>query len=209
MFELTTPRTLTFPPAKRMFMPGDYVTFSRAWPESVNIKPGETYQVVHHQETPYDLSYILPADDWKDIDLSNQEATGEKLYPAMESSMFQILIGLKDGNYEVIPYMPQNEYVLGLEHTNMRPDVNDAKRKYLGGIVPSDTPADDPRLKLITLKNMTPFYLRLYVDHGDFEKCVFRLIVNRCKLEHVPNPTEEQKNKRVIRYITEIARRIE
>jgi hypothetical protein len=213
MIRLEFPRTLTFPPAKREFDVGDFLTFSNRWPENLGIKPGMTYQVVWHQEVPYELHYILPANDYKDVDISDPTsytATGpENLYPyGANNTLYQILFGLKPGNFVVHLYMPANQYILGLEYTNMYPSQNvmtDPKLKYIGAIRWHDTPYYDPRLKLITVYNMLPFYFRFLVDLGDFEKCVAPLIINHCMLNPIANPTAEQKSKNLIRYVTEIA----
>lgn len=217
MFKIEFPRTLTFPPSKREYETNDFVTFTQVWPTNLGIKPGMTYQIIWHQNVPYVLKYIIPVGDYKDVDLSDPStysATGpENLYPyGTNNTLYQILIGFKPGNYIVHPYMPQNQYILGLEYTNMSPtndNMTNAKLKYVGGIRPGDSPYYDPRIKLVTVYNMLPFYLRFLALDGyssnDEEKCIAPIIVNHCQLQEAPDATAEQKAKNVIRYVTEIS----
>jgi len=87
-------------------------------------------------------------------------------------------------------------------------NMSSPKYKYIGSIKPEDSPYYDPRLKLVTVYNMLPFYLRFLVDTGDDEKCIAPLIVNHCQLKDVTaTATPEQKLKNVIRYCTELAYR--
>jgi hypothetical protein len=120
-------------------------------------------------------------------------------------------------------YMPSDQWILGLEYTQMYPsdaNMTSPKYKYIGSIKPEDSPYYDPRLKLVTVYNMLPFYLRFLVDTGDDEKCIAPLIVNHCQLKDVTNGitsvnaagqsvttplTPEQKARNIIRYITEIS----
>ena len=239
MLRLEFPRTVEFPPAKREYEVNDIVTFSQAWPNQLGVLPGHTYQVIWRQDVPYDLSYIIGADDCKDVNLADAQggppATSgvENLYPyGTNNTLYQILIGLKPGNYMVHLYMPADQYILGLEYTQMYPsnaNMTSPKYKYIGSIKPEDTPYYDPRLKLVTVYNMLPFYLRFLTDVGgavdlsgnpDAEKCIAPLIINHCQLKDVTSGltsvnaagqtvttplTAEQKNKNLIRYITEIA----
>ncbi|MGA2160174.1 MAG: hypothetical protein ABSG90_13295 [Dehalococcoidia bacterium] len=222
MIRLEFPRTLTFPPAKREYEVGDLLTFSTAWPAGkIGITPGLIYRVKWHQEVPYDLHYIIPENDWKDVDISDPTSysaapnTPEMLYPyGTKDTLYQILVGLKPFNGMLHLYMPENQWILALEYTKMYPSndamtpgSSDPKRKYIGSIKWYDSPYYDPRLKIVTVYNMLPFYLRFLMDLGDYEKVIAPLIVNHCQLEDVTkDATAEQKAKaQVIRYVTEIA----
>ena len=197
-----------FPTVPRILGIDDLVMFSPHWPQGLGISPGQTYKVEYSQQVPYDLNYILPGNDYRDVNFSNEEA-GEKLYPTQSESLFEILIGLKEGNFSISPYMPIDQPVFTLEHTEMRPSVIDPKRRYLGAIRPENSPADDPRIKLYTVLRLTPFFWRVFVDQGDYEKCTLSLIINRLKIEKIEQPTPEQlKKARKLPYITEVARRI-
>jgi hypothetical protein len=216
---LEFPRTLSFPPAKREFEVGDLITFSDAWPAAskLGISPGVIYRVKWHQEVPYDLHYIIAPNDWKDVDISDPTSyspapnTPEALYPyGTKNTIYQILIGLKPFNGMLHLYMPENQWILGLEYTKMYASndaMSDPKRKYIGSIKWHDSPYYDPRLKIVTVYNMLPFYLRFLIDLGDWEKVIAALIINHCQLEDVTNTlSAEQKAKAtIIRYVTEIA----
>jgi hypothetical protein len=230
MLRLDFPRTIEFPPTKREYDVNDIVTFSPAWPTQLGILPGHSYQVIWRQDVPYDLPYIITAADWKDVNLADAQggppATSgvENLYPyGTNNTLYQILFGFKPGNYMVHLYMPSDQWILGLEYTQMYPsdaNMTSPKYKYIGSIKPEDSPYYDPRLKLVTVYNMLPFYLRFLVDTGDDEKCIAPLIVNHCQLKDVTNGitsvnaagqsvttplTPEQKARNIIRYITEIS----
>lgn len=225
MLRMEYPRTVEFPPAKREYDVNDIVNFSTAWPAQLGIQPGHTYQVVWHQNVPYDLSYIIGAGDYKDVNLSDGDnissalAASENLYPyGINNTLYQILIGFKPGNYMCHLYMPADQYILGLEYTQMYPsdaNMTDPNKKYIGSIKPEDSPYYDPRLKLVTVYNMLPFYLRFLVDLGgvtdvfgnpDAEKCIAPLIINHCKLNDITaNATPQQKAMNMIRYISELS----
>jgi hypothetical protein len=216
MLRLEFPRTIEFPPSKRQYQVNDFLTFTPAWPVQLGIAPGHTYQVVWRQDVPYDLHYIIAPDDWKDVDISDATSAAststaqQNLYPYQSSTtIYQILFGFKPGNYMVHLYMPNDQFILSLEYTGMYPSDNNMTnpiRKYIGALKPEDSPHYDPRLSLITVYNMLPFYLRYLVDDGDYEKCITNMIINHMKLTDVTgSATPEQKSRNIIRYVTEIA----
>jgi hypothetical protein len=216
MLRMDFPRTLEFPPTKREYAVNDFVTFSKAWPGQLGILPGHTYQIVWREDVPYDLSYIINGSDWKDVNLADGQggspsSTGsENLYPyGVNNTLYQILFGFKPGNYMVHLYMPQDQYLLGLEYTQMFPsntNMSNPKLKYIGSIKPEDSPYYDPRLKLVTVYNMLPFYMRFLVDTGDDEKCIAPLIINHCQLKDMTDlATDQQKAQNLIRYVSEIS----
>jgi hypothetical protein len=134
------------------------------------------------------VSYILPNNDYKDVLLDNT-TNGVKLYPDAEGRVYEILVGLKPGDYHVIPYIPTGKYVLGLGDASMYPDVTDANKRYLGAITPEDSPADDPTVKLWAIKDYDGWVLRTYVLDGvGFEKCVLEFKVVKHELKEVPKP---------------------
>lgn len=236
MLKLDFPRTLEFPPAKREYQVGDFLTFSNAWPTQLGISPGHTYQVVWRADVPYDLSYIINAQDYKDVNISDNtqntptDPAYENLFPyGTSNTIYQILIGLKPGNYMLHLYMPYDQWILGLEFTNMVPNdanMSNNRLKYIGSVKPEDTPYYDPRLKLVTVYNMIPFFLRFLVDKGDDEKCIAPLIINHCQLKDLTpgsSPVNGSSNEianyntmlaaynnavskaQMIRYVTEIS----
>lgn len=235
MIRLSFPRTIEFPPTKREYQVGDYLTFSSAWPSNLGIAPNHTYQVAFRQDVPYDLSNIIQAGDYKDVNISDNtqnDATNplyENLYPyGTQNTLYQILVGLKPGNFMLHLYMPYDQWILGLEFTNMVPNdqnMYDPRLKYIGSIKPEDSPYYDPRLQIVTVYNMVPFYLRFLVDTGDDEKCIAPLIINHCQLKDLTpgqlptNPSASQQaaynvamatynnavaKSQIIRYVTEL-----
>ena len=229
MLKLEFPRTIQFPPSKREFDTGDILMFSSAWPTNLGVIPGHTYRVKWHQDVPYDLKYILPQADYRDVNISDNtqntptDPAYENLYPyGTSNTLYQILIGFKPGNYMVHLYMPFDQYILGLEFTNMVPNdanMTNPRLKYIGPIKPEDSPYYDPRLKLVTVYNMLPFYMRFLTDNGasgDYEKCIAPLIINHCQLEDLtvaPKVGPEQiaaynaavAKAQIIRYVDEIS----
>jgi hypothetical protein len=226
MLRLSFPRTIEFPPAKREYQVNDYLTFSSQWPTNVGIAPNHTYQVVWREDVPYDIWNIIQAGDYKDVNISDNtqnvatDPAYENLYPyGSQNTIYQILIGLKPGNYMLHLYMPYDQYILGLEFTNMVPNdqnMTDPRLKYIGSIKPEDSPYYDPRLTLVTVYNMVPFYLRFLVDTGDDEKCIAPVIINHCQLNDLTPPAtgatpaqtaaynQAVAKAQMIRYIAEI-----
>jgi hypothetical protein len=209
MFEIDLLPTITFAPKPKLLQPNYFVTFSPRWPDNVGIKPGRTYQIVYTQQVDYLIKRTLPANDYADVNLSNENA-GEKLYPEMPNSLNEIAVGMKEGNYVVHPMMPQNMPINVLEYSMMFVDLTDANKKYLGGYRPESSPPSDPRMRIYCVRLMDPFFLRIYVDTVvGYEKCILTLTINRCRL----NMLDEDQARKVLErskyipYITEIARR--
>lgn len=185
----------------RLLQEKQLVQFSSRWPDRTGIEPGAVYRVDSRQEVGYDLHYIISPSDYKDLNLSDQEA-GLKLYPTVNDHLYEIAVGLKDGNYLLHFHSPAGDYLYRLEYTGMSPRLDDPKQRYLGAMTPEDSPYDNPMLTIYTLRDMDPFFIRVYVDSGDYEKVVLGLTINRAILSKVETPTEEQK--RVARYVPSI-----
>ena len=155
---------------------------------------GKLFEVI---DTPmlvnYPVSYILPGDDYKDIDLSNATG-GLNLYPEAEYVLYQIALGFKPGDYIVHIYISgTDKYIYRLAETSMYPDISSATLKYLGAFDPESSPFDAPLLFLYAIKGVDPIYLRPYVLEGvDYEKVTMLFKINKCKLREIENPTEEQ-----------------
>ncbi|MDD4986711.1 MAG: hypothetical protein PHQ43_13200, partial [Dehalococcoidales bacterium] len=126
MLELRTPPLATVSPGvPKTLQEGYYVRFSDAWPETLNVK-GQTFRIERTNQVPYDLSYILPVSDFRDVDLSNSVGGGEGIYPEQSNTLYEIEIGFKPGNYLAHFYLPAGEFVSRLEQANMTPDVTSA-----------------------------------------------------------------------------------
>ncbi|GAI38217.1 unnamed protein product, partial [marine sediment metagenome] len=112
--------------------------FSEAFPDAHKWAKGKYFEIKESVLVSYDKGYILPENDYKNLDLSN--ATADlKLYPESEGVVYEALIGLKPGNYQVGLYIPGvNDYLLALGDTSSYPDLTDDERKYLAAITPDD-----------------------------------------------------------------------
>jgi len=199
------PEATVTPGVPKLLQEGYYVRFTDVWPDTMKEVKGKLFQIEKTNQVPYDLSYIIPSNDYKDIDLSNATG-GEKIYPVNTKTLYETLIGFKPGNYLVHFYIPAGEYLHRLEQAGMVPDVTNATRKYLGARKPEDSPYDDKRIFFYSVKDLEPLLARVYVDTGiDFEKIVIGLLVNKCYLKHIPSPTAEQMRlAKKIQFYTEL-----
>jgi len=192
-------------PEELLLQKGAWVRFSNAWPDTWKWATGKSFVVKEEPiVVPYAASYVLPGNDYKDIDLSNA-TDGLKLYPENESVLYQCALGFKPGEYLVHIYVPKDRYVYALGESSMYPDVADAARKYLGAKTPLDSPHTSPLLYFYFIKDMNAFYLRLYVSEGvDFEKCSVVFQINKCQLKEIELTPEQLEKALLIRYYTEL-----
>ena len=206
MLELKpTPLATVSPGVPKLLMEGFYVRFTNVWPDTLSEVKGKLFQIEKTNQVPYDISRIIPENDYCDIDLSNS-SSAENVYPENSKTLYETLIGFKPGNYLVHFYIPAGEYLHRLEQTGMVPDVSSTTRKYLGARKPEDSPYDDKRIFSYSIRDLEPLILRTYVDTGiDYEKVVIGLLVNKCYLKQIPSPTAEQMRlAKKIQYYTEL-----
>jgi len=199
------PEATVSPGVPKLLQEGHFVRFTDVWPDTMKEVKGKFLQIEKTNQVPYDLSYIIPSADYKDIDISNATG-GENIYPVNSRTLYETLIGFRPGNYLVHFYIPAGEYVHRLEQAGMVPDVASTTRKYLGARKPEDSPYDDKRIFSYSVKDLEPLILRAYVDTGiDYEKVVLGLLVNKCYLKQIPSPTPEQRRlAKVLRFYTEL-----
>lgn len=199
------PEASVSPGVPKLLQEGYFVRFTDQWPDTLPYVQNNFFKISRTNQVPYDLSYILPSNDFRDVDLSNN-AGGEFIYPENTKTLYQVALGFKPGNYLVHFYIPAGEFVHRLEQPGMVPDVTHATRRYLGARKPEDSPYDDKRIFLYFVKDLEPMILRVFVDTGiDFEKCVLGLTVNKCYMVAMPSPTADQLAKaKVIQYYTEL-----
>ncbi len=195
--------TVVIPP--KLLQEGYLVHFTEAWPSTLDHIRAKTFRIDAVNQVPYDLHYIIPASDYKDIDLSNNSG-GEKLYPTKTTTLYEVTLGFKPGNFLAHFYIPAGRNIHDLEYAGMAPLVTSATLRYLGARKPEDSPYDDPRIKFYFPYNVAPLIMRLYVLAGvDWEKVICGLVINKCKLRELPAPTQEQQLKaKVIRYYEEL-----
>jgi len=189
---LPTPEATVGATLPKLLQKGFFVKFSNEWPDTLPTVKGKFFRIARVNEVNQDLSYILPSNDFRDVDLSNQVG-GVNLYPENTKTLYELALGFKPGNYQVQFYIPAGEFVSRLEQTGMVPDVTVAARRYLGAFKPADSPYEDKRILLYFVKDLEPMILRTFVDTGcDFEKCVFGITINKCYLQEMKSPTPEQ-----------------
>jgi len=209
MLELRpAPLATVSPGVPKILHDGNYVKSTEKWPDTLSDVKGKLFQIEKTNQVPHDLSYIIPSNDFRDVDLSNATG-GENIYPENTKTLYETLIGFKPGNYLIHFYIPAGERMHRLEESGMvsstEPPVH-ATRRYLGARKPEDSPYDDKRIFTYSVKDLEPLLLRLLVDTGvDFEKIVMGLLVNKCYLKHIPAPTPEQlRLAKVIQYYSEL-----
>ncbi len=164
---------------------------------------GKFFQVVERNQVPYDLPYIIPPNDYRDVDFSDSATIPgiqENLYPIQNQTLYEIQLGFKKANFLAQFYMPAGQIVSRLEQTAMLapdpPTVTIANfaspLRYLGQRKYEDSPYDDKKIYIYTIKDMDAMIMRLFVDSGlpvivtDYEKIIVGLIVNKCKLVEIP-----------------------
>lgn len=182
---------------------GYLVHFSGDWPSTFTQIREKTFRVMATNQVPYDLSYIIPAADYRDVDFSNGTGTyQESIYPEKYESLFEVLVGFKPGNFISHWMIPASRYLSRLEYAEMYPDLSNAKRLYLGARQPKDSPYDDPRIKIYLVNDLEPLIMRLYCLTGvDYEHITVGLTINKCLMEEVQQPSQDELLKaKVIRY---------
>ena len=181
----------------RILLPNHWVKFSDNFPSSLSHVKGKTMRVVKQVQVRFTRSWIIKENCYLDVNLSNEDA-GEKLYPDNTDNLYEMLIGLKPGNYYVIPYFPADQPIYRLDYSDMSPLVSDAKLRYLGSVLPSDSPPGNETFKLYLVYELKPILLRIVADGGvAYEKATFEFMVNRCNMEEgkpaeniTPKPVE-------------------
>jgi len=175
--------------------------FTEAWPDGHKWAKGKYWEIVETAPVFYEKGYVTPGDDFIDLDLSNATG-GVKLFPEAEGVVYEMLVGLKPGNYQVGVYIPgPSDYLLALGDSPMYPDLADPERRYLGAITPTDSPYDNPLLKLWAIADMQPWVLKTYVLQGvTFGKPILGFRVAKHRLVQIEKPEVFTS----IKYFTEI-----
>ena len=163
--------------------------FTEAWPGTHKWCSGKYFEIKETVVLSYSLGYRLPGNDQKNLDLSNT-ADGLKLYPESDGIAYEILVGLKPGNYQISVYIPGvNDYLLALGDTSMYPDLADAVKRHLAVITPEDSPFDNPLLKLWTINDMASWILKIDMLPGvDFDSAILVFKIAKHKLAEISKP---------------------
>ena len=221
MFELLTkPLAEVRPGVPSLIQEKWFIKFSDSWdPARTNVvgqRPsggtyGKFFQVVVTNQVPYDIPYIIPANDYRDVDFSDSNVVPgiqENLYPRQDQTLYEIQLGWKEANFLAQFYVPASQVLSRLEQTTMiapdPPTVTVANfaspLRYLGTKKWYDSPYTDKRIYIYTIKDMDALIMRLFVDSGlpaiatDFEKIIMGLVVNKCKLVEIPTKFDDQGN---------------
>jgi hypothetical protein len=197
-----------------------YLKFSDNWPPArtnvVGSKPngsnyGKFFQVVARNQVPHDLPYTIPANDWRDVDFSDVTTIPgmqENLYPAQNNTLYEIQLGFKKANFLAQFYIPASQALSRLEQTTMvapdPPTVTVANftspLRYIGQRKWVDSPYDDKKIYIYTIRDMDSLIMRLFVDTGlpvlatDFEKIIVGLIVNKVEMQEITTKFDDAGN---------------
>lgn len=166
--------------------------FPQAW-ESLRWMPNKYFRIVKTTIVPFAFGLITPGVDWVDVALNNNNATqipSLNLYPVADGIIYEMLVGMGEGNYQIAPYIPASDrYLLRLGYDTMYPDLTSAINVYLGEFEPEDSPADDPMIKLWAVNQMQPWILKVYVRPGcDFEKPILVFKIAKHNLVEINKP---------------------
>jgi len=197
------------------------VKFSNNWPSTLpvtrqiaDVTQGKYFKIIQTNQVPYDLDYIIPANDFRDVDFSNTLTNFNiNLYPNSGNTLYEIQLGFKQSNFLAHFMIPAGEFLSRLEQASMIPNTVDARLRYLGARKWQDSPYDNKSIYIYTIMNMDALIMRLFVDSGfgvaalatDFEKVITGIIVNKCKLVEIVTPNEyQEKVAKEIPYYTDI-----
>lgn len=207
MIELRPPGvTLETKAQPRILLPDHWVKFSDKFPDALKHVKGKTMRVTKQVQVTFPRSWIIKENCYVDVNLSNED-TGEKLYPEAVDNLYEMLIGLKPGNWYLIPYFPAEQPVYRLDQSDMRPLLSDGKLRYLGNVRPEDSPPENKSFRIYLVYQLTPVILRLVCDGGvDYEKCTLDLLINRCQLleRSDTNPMPDYVTPKRIEYLDEL-----
>ena len=183
---------------------GDYVKFvssDRRAKFSPDVYAGATFKVTKTQRVVFDRAFIIPPNDYTELDLSND---GLGLYPERPTTLYEILIGLK-GSKEMLIYIqiPAGKYLNRLEKSDLYPVPADPTRRYLGFIDLQASTIDEPKLLVYSLKDMESIIFQVYNDSSDYQKIIFRFLVNKCQI--APVKPEEAKEPKLIWHWEDLA----
>lgn len=163
--------------------------FTEAWPDAQKWAKNKYWEIKETVIVFYPVGYRLPGDDQKNLDLSNATA-GLKLYTESDGIAYEILVGLKPGNYQIGVYIPGvNDYLLALGDSSMYPDLTDTEKRHLATISPDDSPFDNPLLKLWAVNNMAAWILKVDMLPGvDYDTAILGFKIAKHRLEEIPKP---------------------
>lgn len=172
---------------------GSWFKFSSKWPKGsyYDWATGGVFKVSSDPIlTKYPISRVLYSQDYVYLDISNQVPPGTvgatfslQMYPADTMVIYQIVVGMRKGNYFVQLFIPKSIYVYNLGSNSIYPDITNSTYRYLGAKRPEDSPADAPLWTLYAISQQPAFIIAPYVDQGiNFEKASLEFNINKCQL---------------------------
>lgn len=205
-------RQFTYGP--KFLQDGHIVYFSPAFDVAkVREYAGKYFMISEPQVVSYDRSYIIPRTNYVDIDLHNS-ATTESIYPYHGMELSEVLMAYRGQNMLIYPIIPPPDWYMNkLGYTGKIPRITDTDLRYLGCYKEADSYYDEEepeetvmKIRFMFLPDLVALVLRAYNDSASaHEKLVIHFLINRCSLEELPSPTEEQKRvARQVLYYTEL-----
>jgi len=181
-----------FTETPEFLLPRQYVKFTGA-DFTDEVRENDMFVVERTQQVVYEQTFILPAGDYTQLDLSSETTTSLGLYPTNPKTLYEILVGLKGGKDVLIyPQIPAGKYFARLEKSELFPNFAVEALRYLGIYDVETTPYDEPKLRLHTVKDLEPLIFILYNDGSDYEKLIMKFTVNKCLMERVPEEEVEK-----------------
>lgn len=169
-------------PRPKVLLPGHYVKISSAFPDTVCANRGKVMKVEKTTQIIWQRSLIVKEACYVDLNLSNDSGQ-ELLYPNDASNIYEVLVGMRPGNWYMIPYFPASQPIWRLDEPTMTPTMSNPALKYLGIVRPENSPVENTTLKLFLFYKLKPVILRVIADDGvDYEKCRLEFLINRCQL---------------------------
>jgi len=183
-----------FTETPELLLPRQYVKFIGEGRDFTdNVKDGDMFRVTKTQQVLYEQAFILPPSNTTMLDLSSETATSLGLYPTSVETLYEILVGIKGGKDIIVyPQIPAGKFFARLEKAELTPVPQVPQLRYLGFVDVKATPIDKPKLRIHTIKDLEPLIFVLYNDGSDYEKIVFRFLVNKCKIKKL-EPEEAKK----------------
>jgi hypothetical protein len=164
--------------------------FTKDWPKNAQTgwATDAYFQIAKTVIVPYRIGRKYVGNDYQNISLYNVVGSLTALQPNEQNVVYETLIGLKKGAYQVAIYVPgPNDYLLSLGQSNMYPQVGDPNLKFLGAFRPEDSPEDNPTLKLWTINQQAAWLLQIATDRGvDYEKPVLAFQVAKHRVTQLP-----------------------
>ncbi|RLI83689.1 hypothetical protein DRP04_00790 [Archaeoglobales archaeon] len=187
-----------FPKTPEILQPNQYVVFKgeemKDFPDF--IKVDTPYIVESTAQVTFTRSFIFPSANKKTLSLANNEDYTNyfNLFPTTQDTLYEILVGLKHSkNMLVFIQWPTENYPFELESPHLHVDLSGNITRMISPITVERSPADEPRLRIHTLKDMTDIYFQLYNNGPDYEKLTILFLVNKCKIKPVEKMPERYR----------------